>query len=87
MAQFILVASGINGQQLQKAMEVVNKSSGKLNFVPQQTQAQSVNSPGMSSHKDQQAPNKPEEYNHARFEWNHEAAQLGSEIIQALASK
>jgi hypothetical protein len=63
------------------------KDGGKLPFVPQQTNAQSVNSPGMSSHKDQQTPNKPEEYNHVRFEWNHEAALLGSEIIQALASK
>jgi hypothetical protein len=87
MAQFVLVAIGINGQQLQKAMEVVNKSNGKLNFVPQQTNSQSVTSPGMSSHKDQQTPNKPEEYNHARFEWNHDAASLGSEVIQALASK
>lgn len=87
MAQFILVASGINGQQLQKAMEVVNKSNGRLNFVPQQTNQHSVQSGGMSSHRDQQSPNKLEEYNLARFEWNHEAAQLGSEIIQALASK
>ena len=52
MAQFVLVANGINGSQLQKAMEVVNKSGNKLNFVPQQTTQHGVSSGSMSSHRE-----------------------------------
>jgi len=85
MAQFILVVDGISGAQLQKAMEVVNKSGDKLNLVPQASSGNQVQTPSMSSHKENK-PNALEQYNHVRFEWNHEAAQLGAEIIQALAA-
>ena len=84
MAQFVLVANGVSGAQLQRAMEVVNKSGNKLNFVPQQTTQHGITSGSMSSHRE---ANKPEEYSHARFEWQHDAADLGAEIIKALASK
>ena len=86
MAQFILVATGVSGSQFQKAMEVVNKSKGKLSLVPQQTANHGITSPGMSSTR----PNNPgteETYQNIRFEWQHDAADLGAEVIQALANK
>jgi hypothetical protein len=80
LAQFILVSNGINGIQFQKAMEVVNKSGGKISLIPQNSQSGSVNSPGMSSNK----AGNTEIYNQVRFEWDHTSTDLAIELLTAL---
>ena len=88
MAQFVLVSSGISNSQFEKSMEIMNKSAGKVTFVPQPVQNQNgVTTPGMSSHKtNAQAPAHEEDIlNAVRFEWTESGADFGSEIVKVLA--
>jgi hypothetical protein len=88
MAQFVLVSSGISNSQFEKSMEIMNRSDGKITFVPQAIQNQNgVTTPGMSSHKTTaEAPAKEEEIlNAVRFEWTESGADFGSEIVKVLA--
>lgn len=85
MAQFTLVASEVSGPNFQKAMDVVNKSGGRLVFVPQQTSQHGIQTQSMSSGKAN--PNAQETYQNIRFEWQHDAADLGAELTKALAGK
>jgi hypothetical protein len=88
MAQFVLVSSGIGNSQFEKSMEIMNRSDGRVRFVPQAVQNQNgVTTPGMSSHKPvDQAPDQAGEIlNAVRFEWTESGADFGSEIVKVLA--
>jgi hypothetical protein len=88
MAQFVLVSSGISNAQFEKSMEIMNRSDGKITFVPQAIRDQNgVTTPGMSSHKaTADAPAQEGEIlNTVRFEWTESGADFGSEIVKVLA--
>ena len=88
MAQFVLVSSGISNSQFEKSMEILNKSAGKVTFVPQAIQNQNgVTTPGMSSHKiTAPAPDQEVDIlNAVRFEWTESGADFGSEIVKVQA--
>jgi hypothetical protein len=46
MAQFVLVSSGTGNSQFEKSMEIMNKSAGKVTFVPQPVKTRTGNHSG-----------------------------------------
>lgn len=83
MPQFVLVANVASGLQLEKAMEIKNKSNGKITLIPQSTTNHSVTTQGMSSMTPPQE--KREVFNSVRFEWDGTGIEHGVKLLEALA--
>ena len=85
MAQFVLVINGISTSQLEKVLEIKNKSEGKVDFVPQHSNEHGVQTTQMTSVKKDQ--NSPEVVSSLRLEWADRGSQFGAQIVKLFGAE